>query len=144
MVINPQSYNNSLADNSLELLVSHLLPQSRLPQRSHSCHRPSQRAASVKTAWINEDVYSEASYNGPSHQRTTSIQRTLATAPIENYYSAYNSDSNLPPEDSLQIKDKSPAPKVSFIRRLHCNTCTTVNGVHIGLKIQISSSRLIH
>ena len=35
-------------------------------------------------------------------------------------YSAYYSGSHLPPEDSLHIKDKISAPKVSFIRRLRC------------------------
>ena len=30
-------------------------------------------------------------------------------------------DSNLPPEDNLRKEDKSSAPKVSFIRRLHCS-----------------------
>ena len=28
--------------------------------------------------------------------------------------------SNLPPKDNLRKEDKSPAPKVSFIRRFHC------------------------
>ena len=43
-------------------------------------------------------------------------------APIEFIiYSTYCNDSNLPPEDSLQIEDKNRAPKVSFIRRLHCS-----------------------
>ena len=35
-------------------------------------------------------------------------------------YSTYCNDSNLPPEDCLQTKDKSGTPKVSFIGRLHC------------------------
>ena len=34
----------------------------------------------------------------------------------------YYNDSNLPPEDSLQIKGKNLALKASFIRRLHCSS----------------------
>ena len=41
-------------------------------------------------------------------------------APIDITLVLTNSDSNLPPEDSLPIMDKSHAPKVSFIWRLHC------------------------
>jgi len=32
---------------------------------------------------IRRCVYSGTSHNGPSHERTTSLQRTLAVAPIE-------------------------------------------------------------
>ena len=37
------------------------------------------------------------------------------------YYSANIQEADLPPKDSLRIKDKSPAPKVSCIWRFHCS-----------------------
>ena len=36
------------------------------------------------------------------------------------YVAINNNVLNLPPEDNLRIKDRSPYPKVSFIRRFHC------------------------
>ena len=59
------------------------------------------------------DYYSETSDKGPSHERTTSEQRTLSLA--QN--SIIVVLSNLPQEDNPPIKDKSFGPKVSFIWR---------------------------
>jgi len=36
---------------------------------------------------------------------------------------------NLPPKDNLREEDKSSAPKVSFIRRFHCNTHVGCNNL---------------
>ena len=57
-----------------------------------------------------------------------------------DYPSAYYSDSNLPPEDSLQAKDKISAPKVSFIRRLHCN----VHALYVHVPITCCNHTRIH
>ena len=49
---------------------------------------------------------------------------------LRNYYSAYNSDLNLPPEDSLQIKDKSVLYSEacdSLSELLACPACTHRN-----------------
>ena len=37
-----------------------------------------------------------------------------------HYSSAYNSDLNLPERTASQLRTIAPAPKVSFIQRLHC------------------------
>ena len=45
---------------------------------------------------------------------------------------------NLPPKDNLQKEDKSSAPKVSFIRRLHCSNKVSLldfeGNLHLILK----------
>ena len=62
-------------------------------------------------------IYSGTSDKGPSEIGTTSLQRTLVAAPCK-YFSVlfYLRD-----RDNLSTRDKTISPKVSLVRRFHCN-----------------------